>query len=161
MINIGFPRQHVYLIKDVYRNQETVIRCEGEYTEPFPVEKAVRQGCILSPHLFSLYKRENTGTEVGISIGGRNILSNLRYADDTALCTKSYQETIGYLNAINEGGKAKNLKLNAAKTKYLKIGTIENSPFLIEIEELEETDYMKYFGSLKTNDGRCTKDINA
>ena len=27
--------------------------------------------------------------------------------------------------------------------------------------ELEEVDYMKYLGSLKTNDGYCTKDINA
>ena len=104
--------------------------------------------------------RENTDDEVGIPIGGRKI-SNLRYADDTALCTKNYEETVNYLNAINEGGKAKNLKLNAAKTKYLKIGTTEKHPTLIENVELEEVDYMKYLGSLKTNDGDCTKDINA
>ena len=67
--------------------------------------------------------RENTDDEVGIVVGGRKF-SNLRYADDTALCTKSFQETVDYLNAINEGGKAKNLKLNAAKTKYLKIGNL-------------------------------------
>ena len=164
MINMGFPRHLVYLIKDLYTNQEAFIRWEGEHTEPFPIEKGVRQGCILSPHLFSLYTeqvmRENTDDEVGIVVGGRKF-SNLRYADDTALCTKSFQETIDYLNAINEGGKAKNLKLNAAKTKYLKIGTSESNPILIENEELEEVEFMKYLGSLKTNDGDCTKDINA
>ena len=104
--------------------------------------------------------RENTDDEVGIPIGGRKI-SNLRYADDTALCKKNYEETVNYLNAINEGNKAKHLRLNAAKTKHLKICSTERLPILIENVELEEVDYMKYLGSLKTNDGYCTKDINA
>ena len=44
--------------------------------------------CILSPHLFNLYTeqvmRKSDIDDIGIKIGGRNI-TNLRYADDTAL----------------------------------------------------------------------------
>ena len=43
----------------------------------------------------------------------------------------------------------------------MKVGTSENNPILIENKELEEVDYMKYLGYLKTNDADCTKDINA
>ena len=55
--------------------------------------EGVRQVCILSPCLFSLYSEyimRNAGLEeaqAGIKIAGRNI-NNLRYADDTTLMEK-------------------------------------------------------------------------
>ena len=58
-------------------------------------EKGVRQGCFLYPLLICAYTeqvmREADITESGAVIGGRSI-SNLRYADDTALCGKNPQE---------------------------------------------------------------------
>ena len=59
-------------------------------TEWFQIGKGVRQGCILSSCLFSLYAEyimRNAGLEEaqdGIKISRRNI-NNLRYADDTTL----------------------------------------------------------------------------
>ena len=45
----------------------------------------MRQGCILSPHLFNLYSesviREVEIEELGIDIGGK-LVSNMRYTDD-------------------------------------------------------------------------------
>ena len=55
-----------------------------------PIEKRVRQGCMLSPCLFNLYAAyimRNAGLEEaqdGIKIAGKNI-NNLRYAGDTSL----------------------------------------------------------------------------
>ena len=59
-------------------------------TKWFQIGKGVRQGCILSSCLFSLYAEyimRNAGLEEaqdGIKISRRNI-NNLRYADDTTL----------------------------------------------------------------------------
>ena len=78
-----------------YEKQPAIVRWNGSHTKPFFIEKGVRQGCILSPLLFCAYTeqvmREAEMTELGAIIGGRSI-SNLRYADDTALCGKYSQE---------------------------------------------------------------------
>ena len=55
----------------------------------------MRQGCIISPHLFNLYTesviREAEIDEMGIQIGGK-FAPNLRFADDTAVCANSQEE---------------------------------------------------------------------
>ena len=55
-------------------------------------------------------------TECGAVIGGRSI-SNLRYADDTALCGKSSQEINNIVNMVNDVGRIRLLKGNARKNK--------------------------------------------
>ena len=62
--------------------------------QQFQIRKAICQGCILSPWLFSLYAEfimRNAGldeAQAGIEIARRNI-NNLRYADDTTLMAES------------------------------------------------------------------------
>ena len=80
--------------------------------------RLVRQGCILSPLLFRAYTeqvlREAEITESGAVIGGRSI-SNLRYADDTALCGKSPQEINNIVHKVNYAGVIRLQTLNARK----------------------------------------------
>ena len=105
-------------------------------TEPFFIEKGVRQGCILSPLLFCAYTeqvmREAEITESGVVIGGRSI-SNLRYADDTALCGKSPQEINNIVHKVNDAGRKRLLKLNARKTKLMVVGD-ENTNVSIDVD---------------------------
>ena len=69
--------------------------------------KGVRQGCILSPCLFSVYAEyimRNSRLEeaqAGIKIAGRNI-NNLRYADDTSLMAESEEELRSLLVKVKE-----------------------------------------------------------
>ena len=90
--NMGFSRYIVALIQAFYEKQSAIVRWNGSHTKPFFIEKGVRQGCILSPLLFCVYTeqvmREADITE-SIAVIGRRSLSNTRYTDVTALCSKS------------------------------------------------------------------------
>ena len=82
---MGIPDHLTCLLRNLY-----AVRTGHGTTDWFQIGKGVRQDCILSPCLFNFYAEyimRNTGLEeaqAGIKIAGRNI-SNLRYADDTAL----------------------------------------------------------------------------
>ena len=83
------------IIQNMYFNQQAVVRLD-EMSEPVSICRGVRQGCVMSPDLFSYYSevivREASGCR-GVMVGGLN-LSNIRYADDTALLTSSERERI-------------------------------------------------------------------
>ena len=87
---MGIPDHLICLLRNLYTGQETTFRTLYGTIDWFSIEKAVQQGCILSPSLFNLYAEyimKNAGLEesqAGINIAGRNI-NNRRYADDTAL----------------------------------------------------------------------------
>ena len=163
MSKMGFSKHLVKLIQSLYEEQEAVIRWNNERTETFNIHKGVRQGCILSPHLFSIYTeqimRDSNTQEYGIGIGGRKV-SNLRYADDTALCADNHEDVCTLLNNINEEGKKKNMKLNAKKTKVMHIGKGNYQDITIDGEILERVLEFVYLGSCKTADGDCKTDIN-
>ena len=67
-------------------------------------------------YLFSTYTdkimRDAEVDNYGIKIGGQ-IISNLRYADDTVILADNHEDICQLLNNINERGKLKNMKLNA------------------------------------------------
>ena len=84
------PDHLTCLLGNLYAGQEATVRTGHWTTDWFQIGNGVRQGCILSPCLFSLYAEyimRNAGmdeAQAGIKIPERNV-SNLRYADDTSL----------------------------------------------------------------------------
>ena len=55
----------------------------------------------------------------------RQTISNLRYADDTALIENSKEAALEHLTKIvNEAGKQLNLKLTVKKTKLIVAGSL-------------------------------------
>ena len=161
--SVCFPKHLVNILKGLYTDQTATIRWNKEHTEPFAISKGVRQGCILSPHLFSTYTekimRDADVDNYGIKIGGR-LISNLRYADDTALCADSHEDICKLLNSINEEGKLKNMKLNAKKTKVMYIGKGQYKDIKIDDVTLERVSEFTYLGSNKTSNGDCKPDIS-
>lgn len=115
---IGFPPHLIVMIQSLYTNQEASIRWNNQHTESFKTLKSVRQGCILSPHLFSLYTeqimRETDVDQYGIEVGGGKI-SNLRYADDTALFAKKPRRGFKIHRRIEQSWRLKKFETKCEK----------------------------------------------
>ena len=78
------------------------IRVENKLGEWVPIQKCVRQSCVLLPHFFSLCSEKIMSTVQdleGVQIGDMNI-NNLRYADDTALIADSNEKLQKILNRL-------------------------------------------------------------
>ena len=94
---MGISDHLTCLLRNLCAGQEVTVRTGHGKTDWFQIGKGVRQGCILSPCLFTLYAEyimRNAGLEqaqAGIKIAGRNI-NHLRYADDTTLMAESEKE---------------------------------------------------------------------
>ena len=52
---MGLPDYLTCLLRNLYADEEATVRTRRGATDWFQVGKGVRQGCILSPHLFNLY----------------------------------------------------------------------------------------------------------
>ena len=114
---MGIPDHLTCLLRNMYAGWEATVRTGHETTDWFQIGKGVRQGCILSPWLFTLnveYIMRNPGldeAQAGIKIVGRNI-NNLRYADDTTLMAESEGELKSLLLKVKgESEKAATRKL--------------------------------------------------
>ena len=53
--DMKFPKHIIQLIKAMYDQQQAAVRTTYGLTDWFEVKQGVRQGCILSPHLFNIY----------------------------------------------------------------------------------------------------------
>ena len=101
------PDHLTCLLRNLYADQEAIVRTGHGTTDWFQIGKEVRQGCILSPCSFNLYTEyimRNTRldeAQAGINIAGRNI-NNLRYADDIILMAKCEEELKSLLMKVKE-----------------------------------------------------------
>ena len=113
---MGIPDHLTCLLRNLYAGQEATVRTGHGTTDWFQTRKGVRQGCISSPCLFTIYAEyiiRNAGldeAQAGIKIARRNI-NNLRYADDTTLMAES-EELKSLLMKVKEENEKAGLKLN-------------------------------------------------
>uniref|UniRef100_A0A8D8R6E3 Craniofacial development protein 2 n=1 Tax=Cacopsylla melanoneura TaxID=428564 RepID=A0A8D8R6E3_9HEMI len=153
------------LIRELYKGQKVVVRVEDEETEEITIGRGVRQGCCMSPSLFNLYAEklleEALRDTPGIQVGEEHV-KNLKYADDQAVLAKSERALQDMIDNINEAGKRFGMKINAGKTKVMKIGKREGRIHLtLEGQELEQVENFRYLGGLIKSNGSCTEEIRS
>ena len=123
---------------------------DGEQSRWFRVEKGLRQGCPLSPLLYSIYvmgmveKLEEEG--LGVK-EGEYWCGALLYADDIVLLAESSDELQRMLNLMGQYSEQWKFTFNASKSKTMVVGaTSDSRSWRINGEELEEVKAFKYLG---------------
>ena len=154
---MNFDNKIISLIKSLYEDQQSAVQLENGTTEWFPVTKGVRQGCILSPHLFSIYTegkmREveydpRSGEHDEPRMQGLSI-RDLRYADDTVLlATTTTTGLENFIKSVKEHSEQKGLFLNVKKTKIMSTDRCrEEAVINIDREEIERVSSFEYLGA--------------
>ena len=82
----GVAEKYVRVVKDMYDNSETAVRCAAGTTMGFKVEVGLHQGSALSPFLFALLMDRLTDEIRQESPG------IMLFADDIVICRKSRRE---------------------------------------------------------------------
>ena len=159
---MGIPDHLPCLLKNLYAGQEAAVRTRHGTADWFQIGKGVHQGYILPPCLFNLYAEyimqnaKADDAQAGIKISGRNI-SNLRYADGTALMAESEEELKSLLMKVKEESEKVGLKLNIQNTKVMASGSITS--WQIDGETMETVTDFIWGCSKITADGDCSHEI--
>ena len=161
---LGVDAADLRVLTNLYWGQKAVVRIGEDRSGWTEIQRGVRQGCVLSPDLFSLYSQavvDELETMEGINIGGTNI-NNIRYADDTVLIADTEEKLQGLVDNLNEGCNRYGLKINIGKTEVMGLTKrSEELPVNISLRggTLNQVNSFRYLGSLVADDGRCDSDI--
>lgn len=121
----GIQGNMLNMIKSLYLNVLTSVRNNGDYSEYFECPIGLKQGCILSPTLFSIFMTElsrvlNDEGKHGIQLlTGKAVIFHLLYADDIALISDTPTGLQNQLNVLNAQGTRLGLEVNLNKTKII------------------------------------------
>ena len=113
---LNFDGKDMRIIGNMYWEQTAAVKIENEVGEYQPIKRGVKQGCVLSPDLFSIYSEKimrNIEGMPGLSINGY-IMNNLRSADDTALIAENEDVQV-LLDIVVQESKKMGLTLKAKK----------------------------------------------
>jgi hypothetical protein len=92
LLERNIPRVLVRLLIFWYTSQQYIVRWGSTLSVPFAVSNGVRQGGIISPHLFNLYMDKLSQLLLKSNIGCKHngvVLNHFMYADDTVICAPS------------------------------------------------------------------------
>ena len=162
----GIERTYLNIIKAMYKKPTANIILNGEKLKPFPLRSRTRQGCLLSPLLFSIVLevlampiREEKEIK-GIQIGKEEVKLSL-FAHDMILYIENPKDaTRKLLELINEFSKVAGYKINAQKSRAFLYTNNERSEREIK-ETLPFTIATKRIKYLGINLPRETKDLYA
>ena len=134
----------------------------GRKLEEFDIEVGVRQGCVLSPTLFSILfdglVRELRAQALGVRYydldaqgGGNDLIGSLFYADDIVLLAESDTDLQRMIDKVVHYSKRWRFELSTKKTKVVVYGRGEpeaaaEDSFYVAKDALEVCKFYKYLG---------------
>jgi len=99
--NLGIRGKCFKFIENLYLTSKANVRVNSEYSDSFPIQRGVRQGCPLSPILFNLFINDifKGCKRYGVKIGKTRCCGGL-FADDIVLCAPSKKNLSRLLNKV-------------------------------------------------------------
>ena len=160
----GIPDKLVSIIKMLYSGFSARVICGKDLTEDFAIRTGVKQGCVLSPLLFSLcidwlMERATVNGRRGITWTLRDTLEDLDFADDIVLLGHRHQDIQSKTNDVATIGRQVGLNINTDKTKLMKINARLDQQLTIDNNNIEEVQEFVYLGSKITTDGNSEMDV--
>ena len=149
----GVPEKYIRLVKDMYHQCETVVRCAAGTSEPFAVEVGLHQGSAFSPSLFAIMidsLTENIRKEAPWQ---------MMFADDVVLCARETYVLELELEKWREALE-KRMKLSRAKTVYMCLNGTPSASVNMQSAQLLQVTEFKYLGSTLQSDGDMSTEIN-
>ena len=162
--SLNVDGKDLQIVKNIYWEQTAAIRVGTDVSKFQHIKKGVRQGCVLSPDLFSLYSEmimRHIQELPGIKVGGQSI-NNIRYADDTVLIATSENDLQALVDIVNRESNKLGLSLNKKKTEVMTVSKKKDAPnchITIQGNPLKQVSQFKYLGSMITSDSRCIEEV--
>ena len=133
---IGINGKLWRLIKNWYTNSTSRVRVNNQLSEPFTVERGVKQGSVLSPTLFLIVmdqllkqlKEKKCGLSVCQTYAGAAI-----HADDLRTSAASIEVMCDQARVIQKFAEDNHLKLNASKLEVVRVSRHQRDPERLEL----------------------------
>ena len=160
-------------IMSFYDGSRACVRVGGTESECFGVNVGLRQGCVMSPWLFNVYmdgvvrevysRTHGRGVKLRNESGNEWVLSQLLFADDTALVADSAEQLQALVREFGRVCERRKLRVNVDKSKVMVAGR-DAGPLSLNIQlngdSLEEVQSFKYLGSCFSSDGGVKEDVS-
>ena len=168
LLKSGYSSKIVSVIKNMYANIKSKIRCNSTLSDSFVSLSGVRQGESLSPFLFALFINdfESFMLEKGSNpiriIAGNDLNTYINlllvlYADDTAIIADSPQNLQKGLDILYEYCSKWKLNVNVGKTKVTvfeqRKSVLQESEFYYNGTKLEVVQEFRYLGTTLSYNG--------
>ena len=152
--NIGVQGKILNCLMSMYNDIRCSVRVNGKLSEWFPVDIGLKQGCVLSPLLFSLYVNDLivnvNNLNVGVPIADSERISMLLYADDIVLMSESGIGLQTMLNALRDWCQLWKLDINVAKSQVVHFRNLSmpqsSMQFKVGSTTVETVGQYKYLG---------------
>lgn len=167
LFNYNIRGNFFNVLKDMYNNVTFSVKLTEGVTDSFQSTIGVKQGCILSPSLFSLYMNDlvdNFDAECDPVYLNEKQLSCLLYADDIVLLSQSAKGLQKLLDSLKAFCDMWDLTVNIDKTKIMifnKSGKIlKGYSFKYDKQPVELACEYKYLGIIFKPSGSFSYAIN-
>lgn len=122
---VGFGKRVRSWIELMYSNARSRVKCNGLLTDPFDLERSVRQGCPMSSILYTLVaeplavllKSDKGINSVELPDGLCSVVQ--QFADDTTIMVRDMVSVDRVISLVNFYGRASGSRINMEKSEIM------------------------------------------